>query len=655
MCFASSSRTSNTNTKIKIKAVTLSGSVISKAGTMTGGVTGEDHSKKASRWDEAEVEGLRERKLELEAERRTLDSYNSNNDNDGDDPHVSYSVKMEELRNQVNTLKNRQQFLQSDKLYSESQLKESQSLLASSAAQAKKLDAQIAKMETTIQLIERKLADARAKVMEVEDEVLHDFREECGLDDLRAYEYAVQSARQEYLRKRQKVQANLAKLSAQLEYEEGRDFATNVQKVEKRLQTRQKRLTEVEGKQQKLQDKLAALRGRVTDAESTLETTKAHEEACEQDTSTSLQEYNSAQSERAGVSKALNTEEATLERLRGRLHECLQKARVEEVSLPIEKRSDGDDGPTERERGSRSQESRTSTTSSTGGVAAAPGLSLFSQESAGSMHFSQQDDQIVVKDRRDAGRVDFGSLRRELKQPLKSDRDEKKLRSQFEQKLTKLVADIENMTPNMKANEAFDAMKDKIRSNHSDYEKLKNTQRKTQTAFARVRNERTGRFQDAFQHIDESLKVIYKDLTKSSKHPLGGNAYLSLDDADEPYLGGMKFNAMPPMKRFRDMEQLSGGEKTVAALALLFAIHSYRPAPFFVMDEVDAALDNVNVLNVCNCIQRRSGDFQCIVIGLKDMFYERLWLGYVRTLPPLVAAPSLSISRGLFVCSKRQL
>ena len=85
----------------------------------------------------------------------------------------------------------------------------------------------------------------------------------------------------------------------------------------------------------------------------------------------------------------------------------------------------------------------------------------------------------------------------------------------------------------------------------------------------------------------------------------------------------MKFNAMPPMKRFRDMEQLSGGEKTVAALSLLFAIHSFRPAPFFVMDEVDAALDNVNVLKVCNYIRQRSGDFQCIVISLKDLFYER--------------------------------
>lgn len=59
----------------------------------------------------------------------------------------------------------------------------------------------------------------------------------------------------------------------------------------------------------------------------------------------------------------------------------------------------------------------------------------------------------------------------------------------------------------------------------------------------------------------------------------------------EPYLHGIKYHAMPPMKRFRDMDQLSGGEKTMAALALLFAIHSYHPSPFFVLDEVDAALD----------------------------------------------------------------
>ena len=104
---------------------------------------------------------------------------------------------------------------------------------------------------------------------------------------------------------------------------------------------------------------------------------------------------------------------------------------------------------------------------------------------------------------------------------------------------------------------------------------------------------------------------------------MGGNAYLSLDQQDEPYNGGVKFNAMPPTKRFRDMEQLSGGERTVAALALLFAIHDFRPSPFFVLDEVDAALDNLNVGKVSAYVRNRASELQTIVISLKDAFYEK--------------------------------
>ena len=91
---------------------------------------------------------------------------------------------------------------------------------------------------------------------------------------------------------------------------------------------------------------------------------------------------------------------------------------------------------------------------------------------------------------------------------------------------------------------------------------------------------RHDKFMDAFNHISVNINAIYKQLTQSTTHPLGGTAYLSLDSEDEPYLHGIKYTAMPPTKRFRDMVQLSGGEKTVAALALLFAIHRYG-FPYF--------------------------------------------------------------------------
>ncbi|KAJ1626895.1 RecF/RecN/SMC N terminal domain-containing protein [Pavlovales sp. CCMP2436] len=80
---------------------------------------------------------------------------------------------------------------------------------------------------------------------------------------------------------------------------------------------------------------------------------------------------------------------------------------------------------------------------------------------------------------------------------------------------------------------------------------------------------------------------------------------------------------MPPNKRFREIEHLSGGERTVAALALLFALWRAQPAPLLVMDEVDAALDNVNVTRVAEYIRAQASKVQTIAISLKDTFYDK--------------------------------
>ncbi len=71
------------------------------------------------------------------------------------------------------------------------------------------------------------------------------------------------------------------------------------------------------------------------------------------------------------------------------------------------------------------------------------------------------------------------------------------------------------------------------------------------------------------------------------------------------------------------MDHLSGGEKTMAALALLFAVHSYQPSPFFVLDEVDAALDNANVAKISNYIREHAAPgMQFIVISLKTGLFQ---------------------------------
>lgn len=148
--------------------------------------------------------------------------------------------------------------------------------------------------------------------------------------------------------------------------------------------------------------------------------------------------------------------------------------------------------------------------------------------------------------------------------------------------------------------------------------------RETKEAFQLVKKQRTDLFMKAYHHIAERIDGVYKALTQSKVAPTGGVAYLTLEETDEPFRHGIRYHTMPPMKRFRDMDQLSGGEKTMAALALLFAIHTFQPAPFFVLDEVDAALDSHNVARISEYIRAHaSHQVQFIVISLKASLYER--------------------------------
>ncbi|CAL1672059.1 unnamed protein product [Lasius platythorax] len=111
------------------------------------------------------------------------------------------------------------------------------------------------------------------------------------------------------------------------------------------------------------------------------------------------------------------------------------------------------------------------------------------------------------------------------------------------------------------------------------------------------------------------------DLSSLAKNQ-SAQAFFGPENPKEPYLDGIKYNCVAPGKRFQSMFNLSGGEKIVAALALLFVIHSFQPAPFFVLDEIDVALDNTNIGKVASYIRDKTSSLQTIVISLKEEFYS---------------------------------
>jgi structural maintenance of chromosome 4 len=109
------------------------------------------------------------------------------------------------------------------------------------------------------------------------------------------------------------------------------------------------------------------------------------------------------------------------------------------------------------------------------------------------------------------------------------------------------------------------------------------------TRLADLRSLRLNQFMTGFTTISGHLKSMYQLIT------LGGNAELELVDSLDPFSEGILFSVMPPKKSWKNIGNLSGGEKTLSSLALVFALHVYRPTPLYVMDEIDAALDFRNV------------------------------------------------------------
>ncbi len=129
-----------------------------------------------------------------------------------------------------------------------------------------------------------------------------------------------------------------------------------------------------------------------------------------------------------------------------------------------------------------------------------------------------------------------------------------------------------------------------------------------QEIIAQIVGEMTGIFQEQFTLINEGFRQAFTDLFG------GGKANLELEDPDDVLNCGIEIRAQPPGKTVQNMSALSGGERALIAIALYFAILKVRPTPFCVMDEIEAALDESNVVRYARYLRRISDKTQFIVI-----------------------------------------
>jgi len=139
----------------------------------------------------------------------------------------------------------------------------------------------------------------------------------------------------------------------------------------------------------------------------------------------------------------------------------------------------------------------------------------------------------------------------------------------------------------------------------TDLEKAKASLRQTIERLQRTANEQ---FQTAFEQIRENFRMVFRKMFRGGKADL---VFVDLENSDD---GGIEIFVQPPGKHLQNINLLSGGEKALSAIALLFAMYLTKPSPFCLFDEVDAPLDDANIGNFCRMIREFSQNSQFLII-----------------------------------------
>ncbi len=180
---------------------------------------------------------------------------------------------------------------------------------------------------------------------------------------------------------------------------------------------------------------------------------------------------------------------------------------------------------------------------------------------------------------------------------------------EIRERLERLYASLARIGEvNPAAIEEYESLQERHQFYESQYEDLKSSLQSLERLIQRISRITKKRFIETFEDVNRRFQGLFPRFFG------GGKAFLRLDDPADPLESGVEMVAQPPGKRLQNINLLSGGEKTLAALALVIAIFQHKPSPFCVLDEVDAALDDVNVQRFTEILKEISRISQFILI-----------------------------------------
>ena len=170
-------------------------------------------------------------------------------------------------------------------------------------------------------------------------------------------------------------------------------------------------------------------------------------------------------------------------------------------------------------------------------------------------------------------------------------------------KLERLLRERDNMGPvNLRAEVESQEITDQMSTMQTERDDLVQAISKLREGISKLNREARERLLSAFDTVNTHFQTLFARLFN------GGSAYLKLIEADDPLESGLEIYAQPPGKKLQVLSLLSGGEQTLTAIALIFAMFLTNPAPICVLDEVDAPLDESNVDRYCMLLEELTRD-----------------------------------------------
>ncbi|MBV0923753.1 chromosome segregation protein SMC [Halomicroarcula limicola] len=186
-----------------------------------------------------------------------------------------------------------------------------------------------------------------------------------------------------------------------------------------------------------------------------------------------------------------------------------------------------------------------------------------------------------------------------------------------EAEIERLSGEMEALEPvNMRAIDEYDSVADDLADLEDQKDTLVEEAEGIRDRIDTYEARKKETFMDSFDEINEQFEDIFERLSN-------GTGHLHLEDEDDPFEGGLTMKAQPGDKPIQRLNAMSGGEKSLTALAFIFAIQRHNPAPFYALDEVDAFLDAANADLVGELVDELAGEAQFVVVSHRSALLER--------------------------------